>query len=208
MGGLTVLAAPIIFSPKILDANEFFWREYYWRSQDRQAPHNLYTSSTSWQKIVEKYGDKNLFTPDKAWKYSRLLGQTVGQSSDLKIPYNPDYLVDWTYDAKSLVYNRKLNGKLEIDKEGNQVAARNILVQITSVRDIANDDKGRQAITTVGSGDAIILKKGAVIYGTWKKISLTGRTRFYDEAGKEVFLAPGNTWVEVVPKGINTIISR
>jgi len=206
-GSPEALAA--IKSRNIFDANEFFWGEYYQRSQDRFAPHNLYTSSDNWVKIVNQYGStSSLFTTEKAWKYTRLLGQTIGKYSELTIPFSESYEVTWTYDVKNLNYTRSMNGRKQTDKDGSEIRARNILVQITTVQNIANDDKGRQAITTIGSGEAIILKKGAVIYGTWKKGSLAGRTRFYDKNGKEVTLVPGNTWVEVVPKDANVQVAN
>jgi hypothetical protein len=199
-------ALGLIKTRKIFDANEFFRGEYFWRDSVRVAPHNLYTNSENWGKIISQYGKNSLFTADKAWQYSKLVGQTIGKKGGLKIPFSDDYAVTWTYDVKALNYSRSLNGVKEVDKDGSEVRARNILVQITSVQDVANDDKGRQAITTVGSGDAIILKKGGVTYGTWKKSSLTGRTRFYDKNKKEVVLIPGNTWVEVVPKDVNVVV--
>lgn len=202
-------ALNLIKSRNIFDANEFFWGQYYWRDEARFAPHNLYTNSENWGKIISQYKNTgSLFTTDKAWLYSKLVGQTIGKKGGLKIPFSDYYTVAWTYDAKALNYSRSLNGVKEVDKDGTEVRARNILVQITGVADIANDDKGRQAIVTVGSGDAVILKKGAVIYGTWKKSSLTGRTRFYDKNKKEVVLVPGNTWVEVVPKDVNIVVTN
>ena len=131
--------------------------------------------------------------------------QSVASTSSLTITFNEYYEVTWQYDAANLNYIRSRNGRAEKDKDGAEVRAQNILVQITSVRDIANDDKGRQAITTVGSGDAIILNKGAVTYGTWKKSSLSGRTRFYGVDGQEVVLVPGSTWVEVVPREVGVV---
>ena len=90
-------ALSAIKTKKIFDANEFFWGEYYWRSSDRPAPHNLYTSSDNWQKIVGQYGNtSSLFTADKAWKYTKLIGQTIGKYGGLKIPYSDDYMVAWT----------------------------------------------------------------------------------------------------------------
>jgi len=202
-------ALTTIKEKKIFDANEFFWGEYYWRSPERVAPHNLYTSSDNWQKIVGQYGNTStLFTADKAWKYTRLLGQTTGKKVGLKITFSESYEVAWAYDAKNLNYTRAINGSKEVDKDGTEVRARNILVQITSVKEINGDDKGRVEIVTVGSGEAIILKKGAVIYGTWKKKSLGDRTRFYDKNKKEVMLAPGNTWVEVVPTTVNVQVTN
>ncbi len=211
-------ALSAIKEKNIFDANEFYWGQYYWRDQSRSAPHNLYTSSDNWQKIVGQYGNtSSLFTADKAWKYTRLIGQTIGKKGGLEIPFSESYGVTWKYDAKNLNYTRAINGSKEIDKDGAEVRARNILVQITSVKEINGDDKGRVEVGVLGSGEAIILKKGAVIYGTWKKSSSAGRTRFYEgrkspsrgsPEGREVVLAPGNTWVEVVPKDVNVLVSN
>ena len=202
-------ALSAIKTKNIFDANEFFWGQYYWRSSDRLAPHNLYTSSSNWAKIVSLYGNKSsLFTADKAWKYTRLIGQTIGKKSELKIPYSDEYAVTWTYDVKALNYTRSVNGKKEKDKDGSEIRARNILVQISNVKEINGDDKGRVEVATIGSGEAIILKKGAVIYGTWKKSSLTARTRFYDKNKKEIVLVPGNTWVQVVPADVNILVTN
>lgn len=201
-------ALGLIKSRKIFDANEFFWGEYYWRDHEREAPHNLYTSSDNWQKIINQYANtSSLFTADKAWKFSRSLGVTIANSSSIKIPYDDGYTVSWNYNSKELNYIRSINGREQKDKDGSPVIARNILVQITKVANIANDDKGRKALTTVGSGDAMIFKKGAVIYGTWKRNSFIGRTRFYGKDKKEVILAPGNTWVQVVPDDVNVVVN-
>ena len=201
-------ALNLIKARNIFDANEFFWGEYYWRSQGRPAPHNLYTNSDNWTKIVDRYGStSSMFTADRAWKYSRLVGQTIGKKGELKIPYGPANMVSWIYDAETLDYARFINGQPEIDKDGTAVRARNILVQITGVKEIAGDDKGRVEIAAVGGGEAIILKKGSVTYGTWKKSSPSARTRFYDRNKNEVVLAPGNTWVEVTPKETNILVT-
>jgi hypothetical protein len=61
------------------------------------------------------------------------------------------------------------------------------------------DEYGRRAIATVGSGEVVVVKKGQLIHGTWKKTSLTDRTRWYDTAGQEISLSPGKIWIEIVP---------
>ncbi len=184
----------------IFDGNEFFRGQYFWRSPDYFAPHNLFISGDNWRKMIVAYGDTdNLFTPDKAWKYSTVVGKTIGKTSVITILFSPGYEVVWAYDSKNLNYLRSINGRVHVDKDNSEVRARNLIIQFTSVGTISNDDKGRQEIKTVGSGKAIMLKKGSVTYGTWKKNSLTDRTRFYDSKGKEFVFVPGNTWVEVVP---------
>lgn len=193
----------------IFDANEFFFGSYYQRSKDRTALHNLYANSDSWRKILDKNKDKKeMFIAAKGWKYSKLVGKTIAGKGELKIPYGSANMVSWVYDVKKLDYVRQLNGKPETDKDGAAVRARNILVQITSVKEINGDNKGRVEIATMGEGDAIILKKGLAIYGTWKKDSLAARTRFYDKNNKEIVLVPGNTWVEIVPTETNIQVTN
>jgi len=60
-------------------------------------------------------------------------------------------------------------------------------------------DNYHEAITTVGSGTAHIFQNGTVINGTWSKESKWEQIKFFDEAGNEVSLIPGQTWISAVP---------
>lgn len=183
----------------VFDANEFFWGRYFWRASHHYAPHNLYISGDNWQAMLaQRQASTTLFTPDKAWKYAAGVGSTAATNYDLFVTFSTGYEVGWKYNSSSLQYQRSINNKKEKDRDGSEIWARNLVVQVTDVADIANDDKGRQEVKTVGSGKAIVLKKGGVLYGTWSKKSITDRTRFYDNNGQEIIFTPGNTWVEVV----------
>ena len=61
------------------------------------------------------------------------------------------------------------------------------------------DDGYLEDITTIGSGEVHIFQNGTVIHGTWNKGSVGEQIRFYDDAGAEIKLAPGQTFVEAVP---------
>lgn len=184
----------------VFDANEFFWGRYFWRDNRNFAPHNLYTSTEKLRAMIEYRGvSTTLFTQENAWKYGA--DTTVASSSaGVVIDFNSAYQVQWNYDSDMSLYQRVRNGRNEKDADDKLVQARNVVVQITAVADIAHDDKGRQEIVTVGSGEALVFKNGLVIRGTWKKKTIADRTRFFDDAGKEIIFTPGNTWVEVVPK--------
>lgn len=60
-------------------------------------------------------------------------------------------------------------------------------------------DNYHENITAIGSGDAYIFQNGTSIKGTWKKASAKDQIKFEDENGKEVKLAPGQTFVTAVP---------
>ena len=61
------------------------------------------------------------------------------------------------------------------------------------------EDNYHEDITTIGSGTAYIFQNGMVIAGSWTKSTVADQIKFHDEAGNEVLLAPGQTFVEAVP---------
>ena len=60
-------------------------------------------------------------------------------------------------------------------------------------------DGYHEDITTVGSGEVYVFQNGAVTHGTWNKNSIGEQIKFFDDAGTEIKLAPGQTFVEAVP---------
>ena len=184
---------------KILDADEFTNGQYYWRNDAQVAPHNLYTSSNLWQALLTKFGITKTWDPNNSWKFAQVVGQPFRSTitKEVSLPYAADYIVTWKFDSKKLDYVRYLNGEQQFDSNGKEIRAFNVLIQFVITKVL--DDEGRLQLTTIGKGDARILKKGQMLVGTWNKKELEGRTRFYTKDGKEALLLPGKTWVEVVP---------
>lgn len=60
-------------------------------------------------------------------------------------------------------------------------------------------DNYHEKITTIGSGEAYIFQNGTVARGTWNKGSREEQIKFLDMDGKEILLAPGQTFVSAVP---------
>jgi len=116
----------------------------------------------------------------------------------------PDYSVTWKYDSKNNTYLRFNADKPHIDMDTNvQLSAKNLVIQFVPERGPV-DKEGHMFYTTIGEGKIIVFQNGDVIQGTWKKVSQTSRTKFFDEQGKEISFVRGVTWIEAVPKG-NTI---
>ena len=67
------------------------------------------------------------------------------------------------------------------------------------VQESLSSDNYHEAITTIGTGNAYIFQNGAVIEGTWSKGAKDQQIKFFDENGKEVDLAPGQTFISAVP---------
>ncbi len=182
------------------DFNQFWNGSSFWRSTDRQAPHNVYTStqllSAAWDRLAAQgkapapsYGiwmfkDPAVLPPD----------HPASPSIDFSMP---DYRVSWLYDAKTDQYRRWQGGLPDTMQDGSAIAADNVAVVATKIETV--DQIGHRHITTIGSGDALVFQDGGVIKATWKKPSARERLRFFDGNGTEVQMNSGKTWIEVVP---------
>ncbi|CAN5312179.1 DUF3048 domain-containing protein [soil metagenome] len=126
-------------------------------------------------------------------------------ASDIKFDFwtsQPDYAVEWKYDAKNNNYARFNGGKAFTDISYNniQVTAKNIVVmQVDETGPV--DTEGHMIEENVGTGKAIVFQNGTLIQATWTKTSRTDRTKFTDSSGKEIPFVRGLTWVEAIPSG-------
>lgn len=129
-------------------------------------------------------------------------------ASDIKFQFwanQPDYDVEWKYDAKNNQYMRFDGGKPHTDLDFNniQMSAKNVVVmQIQETGPV--DSEMHMIEQNVGTGKAQIFQNGTVINGTWSKASRTARTIFTDDSGKQISFVRGATWVEAIPAG-NTV---
>lgn len=67
------------------------------------------------------------------------------------------------------------------------------------VNERLSSDGVHEAITTIGSGTAYVFQNGQAIQGTWSKASREEQIHFYDAAGNEIALVPGQTWISAIP---------
>lgn len=177
----------------VLDLDQFFQSEYYYRDEvTRYAPHNVYTTTDNLKKAAVEISQKY---DNAAPKYDSWLWQDgEAQSSESqKISLNWSnstyYSVTWNYDPTTNLYTRK--------QGGNTYTANNVAVMETGVDVILGDEKGRKDLQSIGSGVAHLFQNGVEIIGTWKKPSAQDRLRFYDSSEKEIVMNAGKTWIEV-----------
>ena len=181
-----------IASDGTYDLNQFWNEVFFWRSKERQAPHNVYTSTELLKKALTRAEEtKRVQRPVYGvWTFKK--DTPSGQSFGSAIRYASDtYAVQWTYRAGTNSYERtKPSGSLL------ELRANNVVVIETSVQIL--DEVGRREVKTVGDGKAMVLQDGRVISVTWKKPSVTERLQFFTEAGDEITMNAGVTWIEVV----------
>ena len=183
----------------LVNLDQFFNDQYYWRDKWRYAPHNVYTSS---ELIKQALADKNLNTPTdyQTWTYKTdlELDKRPNQVNDIAITYAPQYYkVRWVYNRDENDYIRYQNNEIHKMSDGEWIKAKNIIVQVNAMSVI--DDVGRKKIITIGSGKAWVFRDGETTTGQWKKDNIKSIVKYYDNDGKEIELNGGTTWIEVIP---------
>jgi hypothetical protein len=132
----------------------------------------------------------------------------------IEIPYTKATrsYVAYQYNPVSGRYARSLGGEPHLDgNTGAQISLDNVVVQYTfhETTDIIEDSLGSQSlhINLFGQGRAIVFRDGQGFEGTWQSSSRGDLPRFYDQAGNEIPLKPGNTWISVLADGYEVVIS-
>lgn len=198
-------ALDLIETYDVWDVNQYYHDNYFWRSTDRDAPHNLYTSSNNWSTMLGRHLTDRINTSWQGFAYVTSTATSTGQQiKAVTIRYGTSYAVRWQYDSASQLWQRYHNGYLVHDADGSVVEASTVTIEEKRVEVL--DEVGRRGITTVGSGPASVLTLGTMEKGVWKKESRTARTHYYDTDGKELLLQPGKMWIEVVPQDTEIII--
>lgn len=176
---------------------------FYWRSKERKAPHNLYTSTEKIQQGVEKRKFRQEWDPRSinfASENTRMFLEQSGQT--VNIPYPSGYKVSYEYDLTSKLYKRSMLGKPHLDKETKeQLTAKNLMI-IEAAHKVL-DKEGRRAVDVLGPGKGIILQEGRAQNVTWERKNGIIRALLN---GKEIPMLAGNTWVQIVPTGTKVTI--
>lgn len=179
--------------------DEFANKLAYWRSKDRRAPHNLYTST---QNLYRRAREKG-YAIDTAARPLFEFGEGAPeaerpQTATVEIDFStPQFKVRYEYDPQENVYWRFHGNKAHIQKDsGNQIKTKNVIIMITSV--VARDSLGRLQINTVGEGEAWIFRDGQRITGRWLRSSVGGKIYILDENDEDIPLNVGPSWVGLV----------
>jgi hypothetical protein len=190
----------------VFNLDEFFGYNtgYYFRDNNRYAPHNLYTSSELLLSAKEHYQLSDDSNFDK-WKLKDGSISTSDEEISISIDYSniPTHQVIWKYIKDYNKYERWQNNNRHIDADGSVIEVDNIIVQYADTKVI--DSIGRKDINLIGSGMAVIFRDGITIEGSWRKKLSSQRTKFYDEGGNEIELNRGITWIQVVPTEMEII---
>lgn len=173
--------------------------QYYYRSGAHIAPHNVYSSTSRILKagIARR---KSLKAPRPLFRYGAAAANAK-RAHHIAMTW-PAASAGWTW--KHGLWRRTQNGAPDVLSNGKQLAATNVVVMnvtiaSTGLHDVLGSPSPEDV--TVGSNPVWIFRGGTVVKGTWHRRSITSRITFTDSRGRPLALAPGRTWVELLPKG-------
>lgn len=205
--------------PKIFNLDENRWEvslyntgtPLFWRSQDRVAPHNLYTSTYKLRQYAaskrQNWPYNGAYLLHKAPRALAARGHSTVLSIAFANPLAPtpdsDYGVKYVYDRTLNVYTRFMGGALHIDANTHQpLRPSNIILMRTRAATpdpYAGITPESIQIPTLGSGVAWYFRDGTLLRGTWQQRDQNAPLKFIDRTGHEVAFNPGQTWIEAVP---------
>jgi hypothetical protein len=166
------------------------------RDDSRPAPHNVFASSTELIKagLAKR---KNLKAPSPMFSFGPLSrGAKNAHTFSLKWP---DSTASWTFSGGHWL--RTQGGVPDRGAGGQQLSAANVVVMSITIGSTGLHDVLGNASPldiTVGSHPVWVFRNGKVVKGTWHRPKVTSRISLM--RGKNpIKLAPGRTWVELLP---------
>lgn len=181
-----------------------------YRTHDRAAPHNVYgTPETFWKSANKTHQD----APDQQFLFARDAEASAAvadgtAASKLTFHLSAAANPSWDWDAKSDTWKRNEGSAKAMARSGKQLSAVNVVTVIASHPDSGFNAQGGAPVPTydlVGSGKGYVATGGKSIEVTWKKAAKDKPLRLFTADGEPALLAPGNTWVELVPKEDGTV---
>ncbi len=131
-------------------------------------------------------------------------------ANKVNIKYSYYHTTSYEYDEKNKVYKRSMSNVANVDLiTGEQYTAKNIIaykVKNYSLND--GENKGRQDLDNIGSGEGYLITNGYSIPITWEKTSHSGQTIYKDLNGERITVNDGNTFIQICPLDAEISISE
>ncbi len=194
----------------------------FYRTNDRPAPHNAYTSGDRIEAILEEKAESSGYIRNLDEFYS-VLQDTYTTEIEPEYKEHFQFAADdevvtlddgvtaenitvgfttndstFTYDSATGKYLHSQYGGPHIDQEtGEQLAFDNVLILYSE----KSDYYGTQYLQfdLWSDGDGYYITQGKAIPIRWIKNTEWGPMEFVDESGNEITVNQGKTWISIVP---------
>jgi hypothetical protein len=186
-----MMAAPVVNAVFDYDDTGLFHR-----ADDRPSPHDVILRAGEY---VSRYQD--LPAPPVQFHYGGVDPLAAPEfaavpTSAVVLRFSDARYPDWTWEPAAGVWLRGQEGAADIEASGAQVQATNVVTMRVGI-DWSYGEVPRTVM--VGSGEVWVSTGGRTAHGTWSKDAADSPIELVADDGSDLLLAPGNTWVELVP---------
>ncbi len=176
------------------------------RTSTRAAPHNVHAVP---QTLVDQADAAHRAAPDAQFDHpedgERPTAVAAGQSTTtLDLTLSGVSHPRWSWNAADGRWLRSEGSTPAVEADGRRIGATNVVVlRVDVVATEARDPAGNPVWETIltGTGRALVASGGRTVEATWSKPGTDDRVTLTGADGEPVTLAPGTTWVELVPNG-------
>ena len=167
----------------------------FFRTKTKPSPHNVLVKSAV---VVSQHPE--LPAPAQQFAFALDLASSTAAkdgtpSSAVNLVFSNASAPSWTWDPARGQFLRAQLGVADMDSNGAQLGATNVI----TIRVGIDSSLGVPKTQLVGSGEAWVSSGGRSIHATWSKASATSAISLVDDQGVTIRLAPGNSWIELVP---------
>ncbi len=164
--------------------------------------HTLYAHTSPLRKLGRQTYDE---PPAPELEFGDLEGKSE-KASKILISFSGSRGVEYTW-SEGTGWLRSQSDVAFMTESGEQLATDNVLIEEHEVdlSDTVVDVFGTpspEIADVTGSGRALLFRDGRVIRGRWKREAADGPVRFVTKSGDVMVLAPGSTWIELVPSSV------
>ncbi|MDO4522844.1 MAG: DUF3048 domain-containing protein [Eubacteriales bacterium] len=183
------------------ELNGYAGEDIFYRTDDRPAPHNAYTSEDGLNTAIERKGYSRELDNEYMGHFKFAAdGETVSYTDGTASYIQPSLYSNhphFEYDAASGKYLRFQYDEQQIDEmNAEQLAVDNVIIQYCQIQPY--DDNGYLNVNTNAGGQAILFTQGTFQNATWVKSTDWCPARYYDANGEEISINQGKTWVCIV----------
>ena len=181
----------------------------YYRLASRPAPNNLFTSTAADRDAVIRAGGGSgvdvpsfsFLPPGGGLSTGGLAGAVA--ATKVGVPFQGVWASSFSWDVAANGYRRSQGGAQTVDGDGSgPILAKNVIVMTTDIWQTAvlEDSLGSKGLDyrMTGDGPVSVFRDGLRIDGTWKRNGALDMFSFWDSAGKEILLEPGQSWIHFI----------
>jgi hypothetical protein len=170
--------------------------DFFYRSTTTVAPHNVIVRAPE---LIANFSDRS--GPPPQFNYATSAAEsTAAQFGDpvstMRVTFSSFSSPSWEWSEENSAFLRnQTNGAADLAISGDQISADNVIVlevDIQVIQDIPTSN-------LIDSGSGYVATAGKIHEIRWSKDSAESAIELTDASGARVLLAPGQTWLELIP---------